>query len=90
MKKEYDVIGMHCVSCSTAISKLLKKNKDIQDVEIHLSDSKLILDLDETKVSDDDIYQTVMRLGYRAVPARGDSKEQNGDKSPLRNDFIPT
>lgn len=74
MKKEYDVIGMHCVSCSTAISKLLKKNKDIQDVEIHLSDSKLILDLDESKVSDKDVYDTVMRLGYRAVPARGDAK----------------
>lgn len=74
MKKEYDVIGMHCVSCSTAISKLLKKNKDIQDVEIHLSDSKLILDLDESKVSDKDVYDTVMRLGYRVVPARGDAK----------------
>jgi|GEM_PF-970354 copper chaperone CopZ len=74
MKKEYDVIGMHCVSCSTAISKLLKKNKDIQDVEVHLSDSKIILDLDETKVSDQDVYETVIRLGYRAVPARETSK----------------
>jgi P-type Cu+ transporter len=68
-KKTYDVVGMHCVSCSMAISKLLKKNKDIADVEVYLSDSKLVVTLDETKVSDQLIADTVGRLGYRAKPA---------------------
>jgi len=71
-KKTYDVLGMHCVSCSTAISKLLKKNKDIEDVEVYLSDSKLVITLDESKVSDQMIAETVGRLGYRAVPTRNE------------------
>jgi P-type Cu+ transporter len=71
-KKTYDVLGMHCVSCSTAISKLLKKNKDIEDVEVYLSDSKLVITLDETKVSHQMIAETVGRLGYRAVPTHNE------------------
>ena len=42
----YDVVGMHCVSCSVAISKLVKRNKGVSDVEIKLADSKLIVSYD--------------------------------------------
>jgi Cu+-exporting ATPase len=63
----YDVIGMHCVSCSTAISKLVKRNKGVSEVEIKLSDSKLIVSFDETQVTDQAIIDSVGRLGYKAV-----------------------
>ncbi|MDX9692395.1 MAG: heavy-metal-associated domain-containing protein [Acholeplasmataceae bacterium] len=65
--QEYDVIGMHCVSCSVAISKLVKRNKGVSDVEIKLADSKLIVSFDESSVTDKDIVDSVARLGYRAV-----------------------
>lgn len=66
-KQEYDVIGMHCVSCSTAISKLVKRNKGVFDVDIKLADQKLIVSYDEQTVKDQDIIDAVARLGYRAV-----------------------
>jgi copper chaperone CopZ len=67
-KEEFSVIGMHCVGCSMGISKLLKKNKGIEDVEVHLSDSKLTITYDETTVDHQEIINTVARLGYKAVP----------------------
>ena len=67
-KEEFSVIGMHCIGCSMGISKLLKKNKGIEDVQVHLSDSKLTITYDETTVNHKEIIDTVARLGYKAVP----------------------
>jgi len=58
---------MHCVSCSTAISKLLSKTKGVSDVEVHLSESKINIEYDETLVDDKKIVEQVSRLGYKAV-----------------------
>ncbi len=66
-KAEYDVLGMHCVSCSTAISKILSKTKGITDVEVVLSESKIHVAYDEKLVDDKKIVEQVGRLGYRAV-----------------------
>lgn len=66
-KAEYDVLGMHCVSCSTAISKLLSKTKGVSDVEVILSESKILIEYDEKMVNDQKIVEQVGRLGYRAV-----------------------
>lgn len=71
MKKvEYDVLGMHCVSCSMGISKLLKKTNGVTDVEVRLSDSKVHVTFDEQTVNDQIIINTVARLGYKAVPSK--------------------
>ncbi len=68
MKKvEYDVVGMHCVSCSMGISKLLKRTKGVDDVDVELSKSKITITYDEALVNDKIIVDTVGRLGYKAV-----------------------
>lgn len=66
-KAAYDVQGMHCVSCSTAISKLLSKTKGVSDVEVVLSESKIHIAYDENLVDDKKIVEQVGRLGYKAV-----------------------
>lgn len=66
-KTEYDVLGMHCVSCSTAISKILSKTKGVKDVDVILSESKIHITYDETEVNDQKIVEQVGRLGYKAV-----------------------
>jgi Cu+-exporting ATPase len=66
-KAEYDVIGMHCVSCSMGISKILKKTKGVIDVDVELSQSKVHITYDEQLVNDQLIVEQVSRLGYRAV-----------------------
>ncbi len=69
-KAEYNVIGMHCVSCSTAISKLLSKTKGFNDVEVRLSESKFDIIYDETLVDNQKIVEQVARLGYKAVETK--------------------
>jgi P-type Cu+ transporter len=66
-KAEYDVIGMHCVSCSMGISKILKKTKGVIDVDVELSKSLVNITYDETVVNDKIIVEQVSRLGYKAV-----------------------
>jgi len=65
----YEVIGMHCMSCSTGIRKLLLKTKGIDNVDVILSKSRLDITYDEKKVDHKVIADTVSRLGYKAVPA---------------------
>lgn len=64
---EFNVIGMHCVSCSSGISKLLKKQKPVTDVEVILSQSKIFVSYDETLMNNQHIIDSVARLGYKAV-----------------------
>ncbi len=66
---EYVVKGMHCVGCSTAIKKLLEKNKHIQEVKVELYESKLFVTYDEANVDHDTIVATVGRFGYQAAKA---------------------
>jgi len=66
-KSDYDVLGMHCVSCSTAIKKILSKTKGVYDVEVELSNSLIHITYDEQMVDDKLIVEQVSRLGYKAV-----------------------
>lgn len=66
---EYNVKGMHCVGCSTAIKKLLQKNKYIQEVRVELYESKIFVTYDESNVDHDTIVTTVGRFGYQAAKA---------------------
>ena len=74
-KAEYDVIGMHCVSCSTAISKLLTKTKGVSEVEVRLADSKIDIIYDESLVDHKKIVEQVARLGYKAVESKNESQD---------------
>lgn len=66
---EYNVKGMHCVGCSTAIKKLLEKNKHIQEVRVELYESKIFVTYDESNVDHETIVTTVGRFGYQAAKA---------------------
>jgi len=67
-KKTYEVVGMHCVSCSTGIRKLLSKQKAIDTVEVELSSSHIHITFKED-ADDGLVRETVNRLGYKAKPA---------------------
>lgn len=68
-KAEYVVKGMHCVGCSSAIRKLLEKNKHIEEVRVELYESKLYVTYDESQVDHETIVSTVGRFGYQATKA---------------------
>jgi Cu+-exporting ATPase len=69
-KAEYDVIGMHCVSCSMGINNILKKTKGVSEVNVELGSSKVFITYDENAVNDKLIVDQVARLGYKAVKSK--------------------
>lgn len=67
-KVEYNVLGMHCVSCSTGIKKLVSKQKEVDEVEVALSESKIYVTFKDT-ADDKVVVDNIARLGYKAVRA---------------------
>ncbi|MFH5882423.1 MAG: heavy-metal-associated domain-containing protein [Candidatus Izemoplasmataceae bacterium] len=67
-KVEYNVLGMHCVSCSSGIKKIVSKQKGIEDVEVELSASKIVVTFKE-EINDAIVVDNIARLGYKAVRA---------------------
>lgn len=68
MERTYNVLGMHCISCSTGIAKIVKRLKGVSNVRVELSKSKIHVDLDENLVTDQAVIDAVSRLGYKAQP----------------------
>jgi copper chaperone CopZ len=68
-KVEYNVLGMHCVSCSTGIKKLVSKQKEVESVDVSLGESKIIVTFKDDQVNDKTVIDNVARLGYKAVRA---------------------
>ncbi|MFP4287209.1 MAG: heavy-metal-associated domain-containing protein [Candidatus Izemoplasmataceae bacterium] len=68
-KVEYNVLGMHCVSCSTGIKKLVSKQKEVENVEVSLGESKIVVTFKDDQVNDKTVIDNVARLGYKAVRA---------------------
>lgn len=64
MKNKYSVTGMTCAACSAGIERTLKKIKGIQSVEVSLMGERMSVEYDETLLSEKDIFNAVIELGY--------------------------
>ncbi len=66
---EYNVKGMHCISCSTGIAKLVKRLDNVDKVEVELGKSKIHVTFNTDAIDHQEIINAVDRLGYKAEPA---------------------
>ncbi len=66
MQKTYEVRGMHCVSCSTGIKKLVKRLPSVDQVDVELSNSKIHVTFNTDQPQDQAVIDAVKRLGYQA------------------------
>lgn len=67
--KNYEVKGMKCVSCTMGIQKLLKRQSQIDSVEVVFGQSNITVTFKDDTIDDQMVIDTVARLGYKAVPA---------------------
>ncbi len=65
-KAEYHVKGMHCIGCSMGISKLLKRQKGVDNVDMQLPQSSFTITYDDKQIDHQGIVATVAKLGYQA------------------------
>jgi Cu+-exporting ATPase len=70
MKHEkFNVTGMSCSACSARVEKCTAKLKGVQSVSVNLLTNSMVVDYDDTTLSQADIVQAVIDSGYGAAPA---------------------
>ncbi|MDV0445466.1 Copper-exporting P-type ATPase [Methanimicrococcus sp. At1] len=70
---------MTCASCSSHVEKAVSKLNGVSKVTVNLLQNFMVVEYDETAVSETDIIKAVTDAGYGAFPA--DSKSRSG-KTP--------
>ncbi|TXG78663.1 cadmium-translocating P-type ATPase [Candidatus Dojkabacteria bacterium] len=66
MKTEtFDVIGMHCASCSNIISKKLKKLPGVKECNVNFVTEKANITFDPNLISEESMNHEIHKLGYK-------------------------
>lgn len=71
MKTKFDIIGMHCATCSLRITKALTKTPGVLKANVNYGSEKADVEFDEKKVSIPDMVRAVEAQGYKAIPQDG-------------------
>lgn len=67
LKETYDIGGMHCAACAAAIERVTKKLDGVRSSNVNLVMNRLIIEYDDTKVSDEQIIQKIEKAGFTAT-----------------------
>ena len=73
MKRQFDVKGMTCASCSSRIEKVVGKMDGVNDVVVNLATEKMSVDFDQDKVNVNQIEEKVKKAGYEAIEIQSDN-----------------
>ena len=66
MKQSFDIKGMTCSACSSAVNKAVSKLDAVHDVTVNLMSNSMTVEYDDTIISDKDISNAVKDAGYSA------------------------
>ncbi|MCP1101350.1 Cu+-exporting ATPase [Aequitasia blattaphilus] len=74
--KQYEIKGMTCAACSSAVERVTAKMEGVTKSSVNLTTNLLTITLDENKVKDEDVVAKVDRAGFVATPYIRKSKEE--------------
>lgn len=77
MKKHYNVEGMTCAACVSAVEKSVSKLSGVDSVEVNLLTKSMSVNYDESQINDIDVLNAVKKAGYTA---RSKEKSKDGKK----------
>jgi copper chaperone CopZ len=69
IKKTYKVLDMHCTNCSMRIESIEDVLPGISDISASYHKQQVVVEYDETIVTDAQIIEAVKKKGYQAVLA---------------------
>lgn len=69
IKKTFSVPDMHCSSCSMKLESIEDDLPGIKEINASYHKQQMIVEFDETQVSDEQIIAAAKRKGYQALPA---------------------
>ncbi|WP_099191818.1 heavy metal translocating P-type ATPase [Tepidibacter mesophilus] len=66
MGKNFNIEGLHCASCVSALEKAMNKLEGVQDVSVNLATQKMEINYSEDIISEKEIIEAVTKAGYKA------------------------
>lgn len=83
MQKEFSVTGMTCAACQANVEKAVKKLRGVEAVSVNLLKENMSVSYNENELTDENIINTVISIGYGAAVKNSNSEE----KSSIRSDW---
>ena len=84
-KLHFDVTGMSCAACSARVEKAVKALDGCCNVTVNLLKNDMTLELDDAKLSQDDVVKAVTAAGYGASLRDNDSNPSGKVKTQKKN-----
>lgn len=66
--KKYDISGMSCAACSSAVERVTGKLKSVAESNVNLTTGILTITFNEAILSEDEIVHKIERAGFGAKP----------------------
>ena len=89
MKEKYMVTGMTCSACSAGIERAVRRLKGVAQADVSLMAETMTVEYDKTQVSQEEIIQTVLDLGYGAsLYDERFFEKKNKQKDTLKKRFL--
>jgi heavy metal translocating P-type ATPase len=82
--QKFNVTGMTCSACSTRIEKNINKTEGIKEANVNLLSNSMMIEYDDSIISENDIIKVVQDTGYDARLA--DSKSSSNISQDVKTD----
>ena len=69
MKQRFDVTGMSCTACSSHVERAVSALAGVSSVTVDLMQNRMLVEYDDSKLSEAEICRAVAAAGYGARPA---------------------
>jgi copper chaperone CopZ len=69
LKKTYKISDMHCSNCAMILESIEDKLPGIKEINASYKKAEMVVEFDETKVTEAQIIAAVEKKGYQAIPA---------------------
>lgn len=81
MKTEiYNIDGMTCAACSSAVERVTRRLKGVQESDVNLTTSRMTITYDEELVTPDVIIEKVDKAGFKAIPMPAEADRAAGEE----------
>jgi copper chaperone CopZ len=69
LKKTYKISDMHCPNCAMILESIEDKLPGIKEINASYKRAEMVIEFDETKVTEAQIIAAVEKKGYQVIPA---------------------
>lgn len=85
--QKYDITGMSCAACSSAVERVTRKMPGVEESNVNLTTALMTISYDESQLDNEDIITKVEKAGFGAVLHVDKSKkEQIKDEEVLEQE----